>query len=212
MPLLETLRQADLATLYQINTGWITPWADRLMLIVSAPKFFFWPGLLAVIALLRYGHFRERLLLVLLALAVTLGDGVIDNYGKKIFHRPRPNEALTGVRIVETNGIRWAYPRTDPGGRSFPSGHAFNNVALAMVVCAVYRKRTRWVFLIWLWALLVSYSRVYLGAHYPSDILGSWLIAIGYSWAILAGTAALWRHHASRLYPKLATAHPELLG
>jgi undecaprenyl-diphosphatase len=92
-------------------------------------------------------------------------------------------------------------------GRSFTSGHACNNVALAMVGCAIFGWRA--VFL-WPWAALVSYSRIYVGAHYPSDILGSWLVALIYSFLILKAAEFLWQKHAPNRWPHLYEAHPVL--
>jgi len=64
------------------------------------------------------------------------------------------------------------------GGRyGFVSSHAANSFALAMLISLLVRKR-RWVALFFLWAILVSYSRIYLGVHYPGDIFGGALVGI----------------------------------
>ncbi|SDT98147.1 undecaprenyl-diphosphatase [Verrucomicrobium sp. GAS474] len=216
--LLQTLSSWDIALLFRINGAWSSAFLDPVMLAVSSPKFFAIPIAAGVVALAIWGGFKGRTFLVLLALSIALGDGVIDNWGKKIVHRPRPNEALEGVRIAEQAGVgegiavRWAWPRAEPGGRSFPSGHVFNNVALAFLACVVWGgRRFGWVWIVWLWAALVSYSRVYLGAHYPSDVLGSLLLALGYLWGIVFVARVLWRRWAPRIAPRLAQAHPELV-
>jgi undecaprenyl-diphosphatase len=213
--LLQTLASWDTALLFRINGAWASPALDPAMLAVSSPKFFAIPIVVGSLALAIWGGFRGRVFLVLLLLSVALGDGVIDNWGKKLVHRPRPNEALEGVRIAEQQGVgesiavRWAWPRAEPGGRSFPSGHVFNNTALAFLACLVWgARRFAWV---WLWAALVGYSRVYLGAHYPSDVLGSLLLAVSYLWLIVFGARAAWRRWAPRLAPRLAAVHPELV-
>jgi membrane-associated phospholipid phosphatase len=76
-----------------------------------------------------------------------------------------------------------------------------------MVGCAIFG---RWALFLWPWALLVSYSRIYCGSHYPSDILGSWVVAIVYSYFILKAAAALWRAQAPRHWPGLYARHPVL--
>jgi len=211
--LLSTLAAWDTALLYRINGAWISPVLDPIMLAVSSPKFFAVPIVVGVLGVAIWGGFRGRAFLVLLVLALAIGDGVIDNYGKKLVHRPRPNEVLEGVRIPERDGhgvtVRWAWPRTEPGGRSFPSGHVLNNVALAFLACAFWGwRRFGWV---WGWAALVGYSRVYLGAHYPSDVLGSALLAVPFLWLLLLAARTLWWRYASRVVPGLASRHPELI-
>jgi undecaprenyl-diphosphatase len=92
-------------------------------------------------------------------------------------------------------------------GRSFTSGHACNNVALAMVSCAIFG---RWAWWLWPWAALVSYSRIYVGSHYPSDIIGSWIVSLYYSYFILKTAEWLWKKFAPRKWPRLYAAHPVL--
>ncbi len=207
--LLHFFHQLDLALLYRINGAWSSPLLDWPMLVVSAPKFFLVPGIVAILLLAWKGGFRGRVFLLLVALAIVLGDGVIDRYGKRIVHRSRPNETLEGIRTFDGDGVTWAWPHAVTRGRSFPSGHVFNNVALAMMACAVYgARRFGWV---WLWAGLVGYSRIYLGAHYPSDVVG-WLVLAGlYCWLILAAARWAWRRWAISLMPRLAAAHPDLV-
>ncbi len=216
--LLSTLAAWDTSLLYRINGAWTSPVLDRIMLAVSSPAFFTVPIIVGSLAVAIWGGFRGRVFLVLLGLAIVLGDGVIDNWAKKAVHRPRPNEALEGVRIPEqvldTDGkrngvfVHWAWPRTETGGRSFPSGHVLNNTALALLACTIWgRWRFAWV---WAWVALVGYSRVYLGAHYPSDVVGSALLAWAYLELFLLAARAVWRRFAPKIAPKLAAGHPEL--
>jgi membrane-associated phospholipid phosphatase len=76
-----------------------------------------------------------------------------------------------------------------------------------MVACAIFG---RWALWLWPWAALVSYSRVYCASHYPSDILGSWIVAVVYSYFICKSAAWLWQRHAPRLCPQLHATHPVL--
>ena len=100
-------------------------------------------------------------------------------------------------------------PRHVAKGRSFTSGHACNNVALAMVGCAIFG---RWALGLWPWAALVSYSRIYVGAHYPSDILGSWLVAILYSYFIVKAARMALAKVCAAKWPQLYAAHPRALS
>lgn len=83
---------------------------------------------------------------------------------------------------------------TDAAGMSFPSGHSFNSalgfmaIALAFATYSV-RRRVRWTLIgsAMLLSMLVAFSRVLLGVHYPSDVIAGWLGGAG--WAFLAEAA-----------------------
>ena len=64
------------------------------------------------------------------------------------------------------------------GSPSFPSGHTADAMIIAMAVSLVFYKRKWWVALLWIWAILVGYSRLILGVHYLSDVLGATAISV----------------------------------
>jgi undecaprenyl-diphosphatase len=166
-----------------------------------------WPLTAAVLLTVAFGGFRGRLLIVMMALCLLIGDGMIDWGFKLAVHRPRPSETEPHLRVVSVRSVEPSQPRPTSRGRSFTSGHACNNVALAFVGCAIFGARAAFL---WPWAVLVSYSRIYCAAHYPSDILGSWIVAIVYSYFIVKAAEHLWQRHAPRRWPELYRAHPRL--
>ncbi|HEX4139057.1 MAG TPA: phosphatase PAP2 family protein [Candidatus Methylacidiphilales bacterium] len=208
MSLLATFHAVDLHVLYLINQTWSRPWLDPVMARVSdfgnTAKCLL---ALAVTVTLIFGGFRGRLLVVLMATCLLVGDAGIDRVFKLLFNRPRPNETEPHIRVLSIREVKESTPHPVAVGRSFPSGHAFNNVALAMVGCAIFGWRGAWL---WAWAALVSYSRIYVGAHYPSDILGSCLVSLIYSFFIIKAAEWLWQLHAPGRWPKLYAAHPVL--
>jgi undecaprenyl-diphosphatase len=197
----------DLHLLYLINVTWSRPWLDPVMARVSDFHSWLWPLGIAVALTLIFGQFRGRLLIVMMAACLLIGDQGIDWGFKLAINRPRPSETEPHLRVVDIYRVNESVPRHISRGRSFTSGHACNNVALAFVSCAIFGRYAWWL---WPWAALVSYSRIYCGAHYPSDILGSWIVAICYSYFIVKGAEWLWQRFAPGRWPELYARHRRL--
>lgn len=180
---MEFLKQIDLKLLSWLNQDLANSFCDWFFPLIAAPRYFYIPlGFLALGLLFRGGR-RERVFLAMVALTLLIGDAVVVSQLKKWTNRPRPHEAVEGVRRVTQEGVTISQPSVEiQKGRSFPSGHVCNNVALAVVVVAFFGKRWCWLYL---WALLMSWNRIYLGSHYPSDVFFSWIIAWMYASAIL---------------------------
>ena len=92
---------------------------------------------------------------------------------KYIVHRPRPFNVLKTIQVLGP-----------AGGWSYPSGHTCDAFFLAAILFLIFPNRKWLIFTAYSWAILVGFSRIYLGAHYPSDVLGG--IAIGSSMSVLA--------------------------
>ncbi len=208
MSLLSAFHAVDLRILYLINQTWSSPWLDPVMTRVSdfgtPAKILVAVGIFVALV---FGQFRGRLLVAMMAACLLIGDAGVDWAFKLSVNRPRPSETEPGLRVLSVYEVTTSKPHHVAKGRSYTSGHACNNVALAMVCCAIFGWRAAWV---WLWAVLVSYSRIYVGAHYPSDILGSWLVAILYSFFILKAAEWLWQKVAPVVWLRLYKAHPVL--
>ncbi|MDX2414993.1 MAG: phosphatase PAP2 family protein [Bacteroidales bacterium] len=158
-------------SLFLFLNSFNSPFWDSVMWIVSA-RLTWVPLYLAIIIMLGYKE-RKKLLVILpfLILTVVLTDQVTLHCFKNIFERFRPcyEPSLDGlVHIV--NG--------KCGGKfGFVSSHASNTFGIATMSLLLMRHNWFSV-LILLWASFVSYSRIYLGVHYPGDILGGALLGI----------------------------------
>lgn len=137
------------------------------------------------ILLLVKGGKKGRIVGLMLIPMIVLTDQFSSGVIKKIVMRPRPCHEIAGMPILAN--IRLLVDCG--GGYSFPSSHAVNNIGAATYFSYFYRKWT-WAFFVL--ACLVALSRVYVGVHYPSDILGGAIIGalcagvfIG-TWKILA--------------------------
>lgn len=112
------------------------------------------------------------MLLVITVLVVVLSDQIASGLFKNWICRPRPSREDSGISqfIHIVNGYRG-------GHYGFVSSHASNTMGIALWFSLLLRKR--WLtWLLSLWVLLNCYSRIYLGVHYPGDILGGLIVGI----------------------------------
>lgn len=218
-----------------INRAWTAPWADRgLAFLSDFGAWKIWLILIVVTALV-LGNFRLRMAILAAGLAVGLSDGIGVNLLKHAVARPRPSQVEPGVRIVALGTSPCGFPRIAglfaepevtyphgmempavPGqlsaegatGRSFPSGHAANNMAVAIVFILFFGWRGACYLPL---ALIIGYARIYTGAHWPADVITGFLL--GLLGAILSVNLLeiLWRRFARRLLPGPAFSHPSLL-
>ena len=188
--LLTTIKALDQKLLLAINHAH-TPALDALMVFASNRLVWF-PAYAVLLGWLIYLFRRGSWLLVPLLLAtVGLADSITSRLFKPFFARPRPCHDGLLVGLLHL-------PDGCGGQFGFLSSHAANSVGLsvflAMVLPAGRFRPLKWGLVAW--ALLLSYSRVYLAAHYPSDVLGGALIGALLAW-LAATLFRVWGHRAA---------------
>lgn len=166
MSLLDRLVEIDRAAFLAIN-GAHAPWADGVMVLASAmPTWFPVYALLLVVLQRRYGWAAFAWCLPVIALMILCSDSGSVVLFKNTVQRLRPchEPALQGlVRLVDGHC----------GGRfGFVSSHASNHFGIASFMVGILQNRPRWALpLLFGWAGLIAFSRVYLGVHYPGDVI-----------------------------------------
>ena len=153
-----------------------------------------------------------------MALIVGTNDGLICNTLKHAIARPRPFVMNPEARVYGKIGKGYVTPVFDQDGmnlvankgshNSMPSSHAANWFAATMVLFLFYR-RSLW-FMLPL-ALGVSFSRVYNGVHYPSDVLAGAIIGAGYAAAVAIAIESAWQSFGKKYFPQWHAKMPSLV-
>ncbi len=123
--------------------------------------------------------------IVTLLLVVLVCDQFTSTFMKPYFARLRPcYDPVIGhlVHVVKSCG----------GQFGFASGHSANSFGIAMFAFMVFRAFWRWIWLMFVWAAIVAFSRVMVGVHYPGDILAGGVLGAFFGWVIFKALSGIY--------------------
>jgi undecaprenyl-diphosphatase len=165
----------DLALLKFFNNTIAMPALDHFFTYICNFDIWRWPVVLVAIAVLWKGGPKGRWMVALSVLAILIIDPTIYRIIKPLVGRIRPchEPLLVWVRAADGCG----------GVFSFPSSHAANMFGLAVVIGAFYKSTRYYIYPL---AALVAIGRVYLGVHYPSDVIAGAIYGAAVGLAVMA--------------------------
>jgi undecaprenyl-diphosphatase len=179
----QSLYSIDVAIFRWINEGWSSPCLDPFFSFITQYQNFYIILIPWTVYLLIWGKAKGRWLVGSIALGLFIADQTSAHVLKPWIHRLRPCNTLDGVLT----------PMGKSEAFSFPSSHG-SNMGVSMFLLSMAFPAWRPLFI--LIALLVGLSRIYLGLHYPSDVLS------GYALGVLAGWGVWWMVEKFRAYPQ----------
>jgi membrane-associated phospholipid phosphatase len=169
----ESILRADYWLLLKINKEWSSPVLDPFFLLMREqllhiPLYLF----LFVFLVLNFGP-KGWWLVAMALLLIGVCDLLSSKVIKEIFDRPRPcrNEDVQ-------HQIRFIARYCGMNG-SFISSHASNHFAAAMFIFQTLKFMSRWTALMFVWAGLISYAQIYVGVHFPSDVIAGAIFGAG---------------------------------
>lgn len=173
--MIDQLIEYDKELLRFLN-GYHSPWLDPIMLILTETVA--WLPLYIFMLYVVLKEYKKESWIILLGVAITilLADQITASMMKPYFARLRPSQepTLDGlIHLVE--GYK--------GGKfGFASSHAANTFGGATFFFLLFRHTKPWIAWLFAWAALMTYTRIYLGVHYPGDILAGAAVGVACGW------------------------------
>lgn len=168
----EWLELLDRSLMLLIHSDWSTPFLDKVLPVIRNRDT--WIPFYILLAIYMLYRFRLKGLYMILIIGASAGltDLVSSSVVKPLVGRDRPCHEPDLAEQVEA----MVYCGMS---KSFTSSHAANHTALALSISLLLLRNRKWLSgLLFLWALSIGYAQVYVGVHYPLDILGGIIVGL----------------------------------
>lgn len=163
--MLDTLKDLDTVLFLLFNVGLANPVTDFIMPIITSDKILRAGYFVTMILLLWRGNTKVRWIVLASAIVLAFSDQLSSHLLKPMIGRIRPCHVLDDINLLVGCG----------GGLSMPSSHAANAFGQAMLFGYHFPRVRSYLFVL---ALLIASSRVFVGVHYPGDVLGGLIVGI----------------------------------
>ena len=170
--MIESIINIDKKIFLALN-GLHSPFFDNIMWLISHK--YTWIPLYIILLFILWRKFKNHTLIILffVGLLVALTDLVSVHAFKNVFMRFRPTHDSSIQDLVHTVNNYFG------GKYGFVSSHAANSFGLAMFLTYFFKNtQKKLVWILWFWSIIVSYSRIYLGVHFPGDVICGGLLGI----------------------------------
>ncbi len=172
--MIDSITSFDAAVFHIVNSGLSNRLIDIIMPWITNQNNWIIPLCVLFYFLLFKTGKRGRIALVILLIGFGFTDIISAQILKPMFGRIRPSHTMTdSILLLVNKGGKW----------SFPSNHAANSFLVATILCYFFSRWKRPLFLL---AMIVGFSRIYVGVHYPGDVLFGALLGYGVAWGFLS--------------------------
>jgi len=166
--------KGDIKLFHFINETMANSFFNFIMPILTNQNVWVLPLLAGWLSLLFFGKKKGRIAAIILLIAFILTDAIAAQLIKPLIGRMRPSHAMAdGINLLVKKG----------GKYGFPSNHAANTMVLAIVIGYFWDSWKPWLFSL---SILIGFTRIYVGVHYPLDVIAGWLFGYIFAWLILS--------------------------
>jgi len=173
---MKMLENIDRSLFFFINQTCSTKLLNIFMTFITNQNNWVLPLIFLTFILMTKAGKRGRITLGILIICISMTDFISAQLIKPWIGRIRPShEILDQINLLVYKGGKW----------SFPSNHAANTIAVTVIIGYFYQKYKTILILL---TILIGISRVYVGVHYPFDVIGGFLVGYIFAWV----TITLW--------------------